>query len=120
MRLMMSQEGSSFTSALKGIKKTPSIVSSTTKASRSTDHGLFQKASFSSISSPRVNITTRKDLTLSQLFSEYQRQPHIQYVIRGKKESFLRSNAEPFDEWVSRIDSQKCRDKPEMSRSREI
>jgi hypothetical protein len=112
----MSQEGSSFTSALKGIRKTPSIASSTTKTSRSTDNGLFQKTSFSSISSPRVNITTRKDLTLSQLFSEYQRQPHIQYVIRSKKEAFQPSSAEPFDEWVSRIDTQKCTDYQGMSR----
>jgi hypothetical protein len=85
MRLMVSQEGSSFTSALKGLRKTPSMASSTTKASRSTDHAIFQKTSFSTINSPRVNITTRKDLTLRQLFSEYQRLPHIQYVIRARK-----------------------------------
>lgn len=62
----MGRDSNTFTSALKGIRKTPSSVSSAHKGSIPKDGNgcVLKQSSFSNLYSPQTRIVKRKNLTL--------------------------------------------------------
>jgi hypothetical protein len=75
--LLISRESNTFTSALKGMRNNPSMASSSHRTSKSNECGFIQKSSFTRLYSPRAQIIKRKNLTLSQIYCEFEANPHI-------------------------------------------